>query len=571
MPKIKGRIQRESWNSRSAWACVFIVIFLLGAQTVRVHLFPGWRITRQSQRQYWAQVPIATSRGDIRDRNGVPLAISVPSVSFFIDPVYWNAGSADLLAPHFGQGVADRMKRQLSGRFHWVVRKVPLKFAQPLIDQKIPGLFTIDESNRMYPHGELASHVIGFCDIDDMGLSGVEREWDNVLYSPPQNRLFVRDARGNLLDLIGSNAGTLQAGAGSLKLTLDSKIQQVVEWKLKEGAESTGSKWGVGVCVNPKTGEILAMASYPWINLNDRSSFGNAETLRNNAIARVYEPGSTLKPIMLGLAQEMGIAHSGEHFFCRGRISIADGIIRDVSPHGNLDLEGLLIKSCNTGMAVIGHRMNAHRTYNALKQFGFGLKSDVEIAGEEDGLMRMPEEWLGTSKANVAIGQGLAVTPLQLVMAISAVANGGELLKPYIIAEVRNASGAVIHQGRKRVRNAVLGADTCAWLRNALYKTVETGTGKAARVQGIPLAGKTGTAQIAAKGSYAKGQYVSSFIGFWPYKDPEYVLVIALGEPSSAKYYGGEIAAPVFRAVLEDLSQMTVASGLGAGKASMPR
>jgi cell division protein FtsI (penicillin-binding protein 3)/stage V sporulation protein D (sporulation-specific penicillin-binding protein) len=503
---------------------------------------------------------ISTSRGDIRDRNDVPLAISVPSASFFIDPLYWNTASADELAPFFGKRVADKFSRKLTGRFHWVARKVPLDTAQLLIDKKTPGLFTIRESQRMYPHKELASHVIGFCDIDGVGLSGVEREWNNVLFSPTQTRLFVRDARGNLLDLIGSNAGTLQVGAGDIRLTLDSKIQQIIEWKLRQGALDTGSKWGVGICVDPRTGEIIAMASYPWTDLNDRAGFGNSDSLRNNAIGRVYEPGSTFKPIMLGIAKEMGIAPGDEKFFCRGRLAIADGTIRDVSSHGMLDQEGLLIKSCNTGMATIGNRVNPHKAYGMLKQFGFGAKSDVEISGEEEGLLRSPEEWLGMVKANVAIGQGLAVTPLQLVMGISAIANGGELLKPYVIAEVRNASGKVIHQGRKRVRTAVLSPETCAWLREALSKTVDIGSGKAARVDGVELAGKTGTAQVALQGSYAKGQYVSSFIGFWPYKSPEYVLLVVLGAPSGGRYYGGEIAAPVFKAIVEDMSRLMVAS-----------
>lgn len=558
MPKIRGRVQRESLHSRLAWFAVFFVIVLLGAQTVRVHIFPDWRTFRQSQKQYWAQIPVSTSRGDIRDRNDVPLAISVPAVSFFIDPQFWQPENAKQLVPYFGEQVAQKFSGKLSGRFRWVARKIHSDPAQQLIDEKIPGLFTIRESQRMYPHNELASHVIGFCDIDDSGLSGVEREWNNVLFSPPQTRFFVKDARGTLLDLIGSNAGALHGGAGAIRLTLDSKIQQIVEWKLKEGAETTGSKWGVGVCINPSTGEILAMASYPWIDLNDRRSFSNAETLRNNAIGRVYEPGSTFKPIMLGVAKEMAITSDAEKFLCRGKIAIADGVIRDVSTHGTLDLDGLLVKSCNTGMATLGHRMNAHKAYGTLRQFGFGTRSGVEIAGEEEGLLRMPEEWLGTAKANVAIGQGLAVTPLQLVMAIGAIANGGELLKPYIISEVKNANGEIIHQGKKRVRNAVLNPQTCAWLRSALYKTVETGTGKAARVDGIALAGKTGTAQIAARGSYAKGQYVSSFIGFWPYEKPEYVLLIVLGEPSGARYYGGEIAAPVFKSVVEDMSQMSI-------------
>jgi cell division protein FtsI (penicillin-binding protein 3)/stage V sporulation protein D (sporulation-specific penicillin-binding protein) len=433
-----------------------------------------------------------------------------------------------------------------------------MDIAQPLMDKKVPGLFTIRESRRMYPHGELASHVIGFCDIDDYGLSGLEMAWNKVLYSPPQRRSFVRDARGNLLDMIGSNAGTLVAGAGSIKLTLDSKIQQIVEWKLKDGAESSGAEWGAGICVNPQTGEILAMASYPWTDLNDRKNFGNRETLRNNVIGRVYEPGSTFKPIIMGIAKEMGLVSNGDRFHCVGRASIADGVIRDVSAHGDLTLEGLLIKSCNTGMASIGNKMEPIKSYGMLKQFGFGVRSDVEIAGEEEGLMRGSDEWLGMTKANIAIGQGLAVTPLQLAMAISAIANGGDLLKPYIIAEVKNARGEAIYQGKRRVRNAVLSPVTATWLREALYKTVETGTGKAAKVEGIALAGKTGTAQIAIRGAYTKGQYVSSFVGFWPHQKPEYILLIVLGEPSKGRYYGGEIAAPVFRGIVEDMSQLSI-------------
>jgi cell division protein FtsI (penicillin-binding protein 3)/stage V sporulation protein D (sporulation-specific penicillin-binding protein) len=265
----------------------------------------------------------------------------------------------------------------------------------------------------------------------------------------------------------------------------------------------------------------------------------------------------------------MGLVSNDDHFSCSGRASIADGVIRDISPHGNLTLEGLLIKSCNIGMATIGNKMNAHKTSGMLRQFGFGVKSDVEISGEEDGLVRTPEEWLGMTKANVAIGQGFAITPLQLAMGISAIANGGQLLKPYIIAEVKDASGKTIHQGEKRIRCSVLSAQTAKWLRDALYKTVETGTGKQARVKDIALAGKTGTAQMANSGVYTKGQYVSSFIGFWPYENPDFLLLIVLGEPKGPKIYGGEIAAPVFKAIVEDMAQLAfLANEKGNQKAS---
>jgi cell division protein FtsI (penicillin-binding protein 3)/stage V sporulation protein D (sporulation-specific penicillin-binding protein) len=211
-------------------------------------------------------------------------------------------------------------------------------------------------------------------------------------------------------------------------------------------------------------------------------------------------------------------------------------------------------------MAFIGNnqKMTPHETWGMLRQFGFGVKSGVELSGEEEGLLRNPDEWLGVTKANVAIGQGLAVTPLQLAMGISAIANGGELLKPYIVEEVKNSKGEIVHRGQRRVRNAVLNPRTAEWLRRALYKTVEGGTGKAARVNGIPVAGKTGTAQLAASGTYVKGRYASSFVGFWPYEKPEYLLLIVLGEPKGSKYYGGEIAAPVFKAVVEDMVKLSL-------------
>jgi cell division protein FtsI (penicillin-binding protein 3)/stage V sporulation protein D (sporulation-specific penicillin-binding protein) len=523
-----------------------------------VHVFPDERIKRQSLSQYWEQVPVSASRGDIRDRNGQALALSVPSVSFYIDPENWLPENADELGPFFGADASGKFKKKLPGKFHWVMRKVPRDIAKQVIEKKIPGLFTIRENRRMYPHSELASHVIGFCDIDNFGLSGIEREWNNALFSPPQNRFFVRDAKRNLFDIIGSNAGMLDTGAGSVKLTLDSKIQQIVEWKLREGAEKYEAEWGAGVCVNPRTGEIYAMASYPPLDLNDRSNFNDSKKLRNNVTGRVYEPGSTFKPIILGIAREMGVVSDNFHFTCTKKIEIADGVVRDVAAHGEVTLEGLLVKSCNTGMAFIGNNkeMTPHDIWGMLRQFGFGVKSGVELSGEEEGLLRNPDEWLGVTRANVAIGQGLAVTPLQLAMGISAIANGGELLKPYIVEEVKNSKGEIIHQGQRRVRNAVLNPKTAIWLRRALYKTVEEGTGRAARVNGIPVAGKTGTAQLAASGVYVKGRYASSFIGFWPYEKPEYLLLIVLGEPKG-KYYGGEIAAPIFKAVVDEMLQLS--------------
>ena len=558
MPRIRPKRPDARWKSRSAWASVFFVFFILAIQTVKVHLFPDPRVVSQARRQYWAQVPVSTSRGDIRDRNGIALALSIPATSLFIDPQYWDPQGADALVGILDPGEARRFKRPLSGRFQWVARKLPRDRASLLEKKEIPGLFALREKARVYPHGSLASHVLGFCDIDDNGLSGLELAWNNVLFSPPQTRLLARDARGRLLDMIGCNTGEIRAGVGSLRLTLDARIQQVVESRLAQGAKEVHARWAAAVCMDPHTGALLAVASFPGFDLNQRGHFQNQEALRNNVLGRVYEPGSTFKPLVMGLALEEGVVGLSDRFFCTGSIAVADKVMRDVKRggHGVQDPAQVLVNSCNVGMAMVGMRLTPFRTYGLLRALGFGERSGVDLAGEEEGLLKPPEQWLGTVPANIAIGQGIAVSPLQLATAISAIANGGHLLKPYVVSDVRNGKGETIHQGKRRERATVFSESTAAWLRKAMRRVVSEGTGKGANTPLAEVAGKTGTAQIASGGEYSKGGHVASFVGFWPASKPQYVLLVVLGEPQGARYYGGELAAPLFRQIVEDLVQL---------------
>lgn len=563
MPRIRPKGPGASAKSRSVWASVLAVFCVLAIQTVRVHLFPDPRVVSQAQRQYWAQVPVSTSRGDIRDRNGIALALSIPATSLFVDPQYWKSSGAASLRGILDPREVRRFEGPLTGRFLWVARKLPRDRADALVKQEIPGLFALKEKARVYPHGSLASHVLGFCDIDDNGLSGLELAWNNVLFSPPQTRLLARDARGRLLDMIGCNTGELRSGVGSLRLTLDARIQQIVESRLDQGAKDVGALWGAALCMDPHSGALLAVASYPGFDLNQRGHFQNQEALRNNVIGRVYEPGSTLKPLIMGMALEEGVVGPGDRFSCSGSIAVSDGVIRDVKRggHGIQDPARVLINSCNVGMALVGIRFSTFRAYSALRTLGFGERSGVDLAGEEEGLLKPPEQWLGTVPANVAIGQGIAVSPLQLATAISAIANGGHLLKPYVVADVRNGNGDTIHQGKRRERAAVFSEGTAAYLREAMRRVVKEGTGKGADTPLAEVAGKTGTAQIAAGGEYAKGHYVASFVGFWPAREPRYVLLVVLGEPKGARYYGGELAAPLFRQIVEDMVQLPLHKG----------
>ncbi len=559
MPRIKKNEPECIRRSKSVWGAVYVALAVLAAGTAWIQLNPDIRVVRQSQKQYWASVAVSASRGEIIDRNGIPLAVSVPATSFFIDPKYWDPKSADLLTGPFGESTAKKFRRGLTGRFHWVARNVPKEKADSLFKNEIPGLYTISERIRVYPHGELASHVLGFCDIDDYGQAGVELAWNHILYSPPRTRFLTRDSKGKTLDIMGGKSGVLKNTSGTIKLTLDSRIQQIMEWRLSEGAKSANASWGAGVCVDPLTGEILALASYPSLDPNDRTNLKDQDAVRNNVVGRVFEPGSIFKPITMSIAIETAAANKNSHYNCRGTMKLADKTMSDVNKkaHGMQDLTHVLMNSCNIGMSLMSMGVPRHQAYGMLRQFGFGEKTEVELAGEESGLIKSPEEWLGTVPANIFIGQGIAVTPLQAVMAIGSIANGGSLLKPYLIAEVLDTDGKLIHKGGRRVRYQVMSPATSEFMRAAMKRVVSEGGGKMAYSPKVSIAGKTGTAQIAAAGEYSKGHYVASFVGFWPEEKPRYVMMISLGEPKGARYYGGQIAAPIFKSIAEDIMQIS--------------
>ena len=558
MPKIRRGTGEGPRHTKTVWLAAYFVLAVLALGTARIQLWPDKRIVQQSQKQYWANVAVSPTRGRIEDRKGIPLAISVPTTSFFIDPKFWDPASADILRAPFGEAVARRFSQRLPGRFYWVARNVPFEKADAITALKAPGLYTFTEKKRIYPHEELAFHVLGFCDIDQFGQAGVELEWNHILYSPPRTRYLTRDSKGNALDIMSGKSGVVKDTAGSIKLTIDSRIQQILEWRLAQGAKDAEAGWAAGVCVDPSTGEIIALASYPTLNPNDRKNLVNVNAVRNNAVGRVFEPGSVFKPITMSIALETGGASPNSHYFCRGTMKLFDRTMNEVNKHahGQENLTQVLMNSCNIGMSLMSMKVPKYQAYGMLKQFGFGEKSEVEIAGEEAGLIKQPEEWLGTVPANIFIGQGIAVTPLQEVMAISAIANGGSLLKPYVVAEVRDSAGHIIHKGARRERYQVISKKTSDFIRQAMKMVVAEGGGKLAKSTKVIVAGKTGTAQIANSGQYKKGKYVASFVGFWPADKPQYVMLISIGEPKGAKFYGGQIAAPVFKSIVEDIVQI---------------
>ncbi len=533
------------------------MLFLLLAWTlVERHCYPDPRVLQQSQQQYWRRVPVKANRGIIQDSRGNALVIPEMVSSFAVDPQLLESEDIPALRSVFSNEVIGRLHSMGDSRFVWLKRKVSAEEARKIQALGIRAVRDIGEQERRYPNGSLLSHVLGFCDIDNRGLAGIEQSWNSVLYDPPGYRIIIRRPGAHSIGLGGDDVERKHV-MPVVTLTIDSRIQYVVEKHLDKTASENGAKWAAAICMDPWTGAILSMASWPAFDPRSRENF-KREFLSNNAVSRSYEPGSTFKPIYMGIALEQGWVRTNETFSCPARLKVADGYITEAYPRamGNIGTAQLLVKSSNVGMAQIGIRSEKVKMYETLGSWGFGMAGDVELPGVANGILPFPEQWRGVVPANIAIGQGLAVTPLQLINATAAIVNGGKLMSPYIVKEAVNSSGEVVYRGEPRVMREVLTPETAQWLRRTMRSVVTEGTGKGANTAITELAGKTGTAQVAESGKYSKSRYVASFIGFWPYEKPQYLMLLAIGEPTSGRYYGGELAAPPFKAIVEEMAEV---------------
>lgn len=542
----------------SPWVLLFFIFAVLFWRVASLQLFPDPRVESQSQRQYWSRIPLSTNRGFIYDSKGNVLALSIPSSSFFLDPAFWDPADSVKLKEILPKGVLSAISVKMQGRFFWLARKVDDVLAEKIRSLKLKGIYEISEKKRFYPNKSLLAHVLGFCDVDDKGLSGIETVWDKMLYSPPGIKVLAKESSGRTMDITGYSGNNPSAGPGSVRLSIDSRIQFITEKRLAEGMTEHGAKWGTVICVDPRTGAVIAMTSKPSFDPNVRESLVDLKRLINNSTGRIYEPGSTFKPIVLAIAKERGFIKGTETFNCPYRIKVADGYVREAAnrSYGNLSVPEILIKSSNTGMAQIGIKIRPFDMYHFVREWGFSKPAGVELNGVEVGLLATPEQWRGVIPSNISIGQGLAVTPLHLTMAIAAIANGGNLLRPYIVSEVQDSRGRVVYKGGPTVVREVLSAKTAAWISSIMREAVKSGTGKPADLPYTSIAGKTGTSQVAEKGEYKKGKWVSSFVGFWPFEKPEYLMLVVLGEPGKGKFYGGDVAAPIFRRIVEDMHQI---------------
>ncbi|HWR59669.1 MAG TPA: penicillin-binding protein 2 [Thermodesulfovibrionales bacterium] len=517
------------------------------------------RLNTKARMQQLKGEDVRVRRGMIFDRNGREMAVNLERESLYGDPAGVSAPgkSADTLSAVTGKpSKAILAKLSSEGHFVWLQRKLEPEVAKKVRAMNIKGIGLAPESKRVYPKGYVASQVIGFVDVDNRGIEGVELKYNKYLSTDGGRILIARDASGKTL----SQGVDMESRGNNLVLTIDEWTQYTAEEELDRVMRESRAAAAAVIVMEPFTGEILAMANRPSFNPNAAPASRTSDR-RNRSITDCYEPGSTFKIIIGAAALEERIVSPESRFdVSRGIIEVGKKVIHDDHRHGVLTFEEVIQKSSNVGSIMVGMKLGKERVYRYAKAFGFGEKTGIDLPGEVSGLIRPPERWSGVSIGSVSIGQEVAVTPLQVLRAYAAIANGGVLVTPHVVSRVIGPEGQDLWAAQYESKR-VLSQKTAEKFKDILKMvTNEGGTARGASVNGNSVAGKTGTAQMIdpITKRYSKDRYVSSFVGFVPADDPKIAMIVVVYEPKG-QHYGGLIAAPVFKRIAEKaLSYMEV-------------
>jgi stage V sporulation protein D (sporulation-specific penicillin-binding protein) len=525
----------------------------LACRLIYLQAFQHESLSEMAKRQRTRTVPVAAMRGTIYDRGGEVLAKSVAAASVYAVPaeVADKEQAANILAEILGEEpnkILARLQRRQS--LVWLARRVDEKTEEKLRHVSIDGIGLTAESEREYPQGVAAAHVLGFTGFDNQGLDGLELVYDEILRGEAGCIAVEYDAGGR--ELPKARHEYIEPKKGKdIYLTIDLAMQRVLEKELDQIMAECGAKGVYGVMMQPQTGEILAMANRPAFNPNEFGKYA-PELWRNKAVADAFEPGSTFKILTLAAALDSKTAGRGEHFFDSGFVEVQGHYVHcwKKGGHGSQSFDEMVWNSCNPAFVMLGLRMGSDVFYDYLQRFGLGSRTGISLVGEASGILYKKSRVQPLNLATMAMGQSIAVTPVQLAAAVSAAINGGSYFKPQIVRAFGEGEDAQIVASEK-MRQAV-SEQTSREVREILTGVVENGSGKNAAVDGYAVGGKTGTAQKAGEGGYMSGKYIASFIGFAPAENPEALLYIAIDEPQGM-YYGGQVAAPRFKNIMQVL------------------
>lgn len=547
-------------NYRRKTQAVFLFfvlfLFLCVLRLLFIQFFRSDYLVSIAKKQHNLFVELEPRRGAIYDRDNKPLAVNIAVDSLYACPLGMSAKDRENAVKQISPIVninRESLREKLSRKkyFVWIARKIDPEQAQKIKNLKLKGIGFIRESKRCYPNSYLASHVLGFAGLDNNGLEGLELYYDRPLKGKPGWALFLRDARQKKLDLWGKMIPPKDGL--DLVLTIDEVIQYIAERELDNAFKAYHAKGASIIVLNPHTGEVLALANRPTFDLNQYQTAGK-ESRRDRAITDVFEPGSVFKIVTASSALEEKKVVEEDRIFCEnGAYKISSHILHDHTAHGWLTFREVVEQSSNIGTCKVAQMLGNDVLYKYIKLFGFGNKSGIDLPGEVSGVAYPPSKWSKVSIANIPMGQGVSVTALQLASEISIIANGGQLMKPFVVRQIRDEYGETIKEFTPVVINKVMSPDTASRIKKILVGVIEEGTGKLAKVIDFSAAGKTGTAQkIEPNGAYSHDKFIASFIGFAPAEDPLIAVAICLDEPRPY-YYGGVVAAPVFKNVANDV------------------
>ena len=547
---------REKWNRIriKLIGCLFALVFvavLSRAYYLQIIKMEEW--VKMAERQHQKTVQLTPARGNISDRNGLPLAVSIEMDSCFAEPkVIENIPeTAARLAPLLGMSRQELEKKIVDNRqkhFVWLQRRITPDLRKRIEALELDGIEFVKETKRFYPNSEIAAHVVGFTGLDPEGLEGIEKRYDKDILGNVGYLITERDALGRDIRLKGTVIKNSSKG-NNVTLTIDRNIQYTAEKELAKAVVDNGAKTGMALVMESQTGRILAMANYPTFNPNAYFRFPQF-ALRNHVVADSFEPGSTFKVLLIASALEEKVISLKDSFDCElGSFGIGGVTIHDTHRYGRLSVADILKFSSNIGAAKIGRRMGQERLSAYLKNFGIGERTGIDLPGEATGSVR-GGQWYDADLATVSFGQGVSTTAVQLAAAISAVANNGILMKPYMVEKITDENGNVQQQFTPQVRRRVISVDTARKVTTMMEAVTQTGgTGTSAAVEGYSVAGKTGTAQkVDPVTKRYSSKRTGSFIGFVPASNPRLTILVVVDEPKKSPY-GGIVAAPAFGAI----------------------
>lgn len=504
---------------------------------------------------------ILAERGTIKDRKSQLLVYTKNDVDVIIDKRMLNRNSKkekklfEKLAEVFG--VTENYYRRLikTGSGNVVLeKKVPKAKILNIENFGVSALKIEENHTRVYPYGKLASHLLGYVNKKNIGISGIEEKFSDELKGKDGVKFIENDVIGRMITVKDNLSKNPQQG-NSLVLTIDKDYQNILETYLSKGIEEFGAKEAVGIIMNPQNGEIMALANFPDYD-PAKYNLADNNTRRNRAITDTYEPGSTMKPIVMSALIEEKLVSPNEVINTENGVYNYKNVkIRDSHKFNSLTVKGIIEQSSNIGMAKLSERIRKEKFFKYLRDFGFGNYTGININGEVNGKLKKPSQFTSTSKAFMSFGYEMAVTPIQLIAAYAALINGGILYKPTIIKKIESADGKIIKEFTPVKIRRVISEESSSKIKSFLIGAVENGTGNNAKVNGVKIGGKTGTSQRLIEGGYSKDEYNTSFVGFFPAENPQFLCLLIFGSPLKAKY-GGLVAAPVFKNIVEKIIEI---------------